>query len=375
MKGVTSYVLRELAGATLYITLALAGVVWLSQSLRFVDLIINRGLSFLTFLHLTLLLVPVFISLLLPIAVFCAVVYTYHRLTIDSELVVLRAIGLSQIDLAKPALILAAVVTVLCYAITLYLMPMGFREFKDRQFTIRGDYSHVLLQEGAFNTLGRGLTVYIRSRQPDGQIFGILVHDNREMSAPVTMMAERGALVRTQAGPRLVLFNGTRQVYDPDARKLGRLYFDEHSVDLTRFVEAQGPRWREPRERYLHELFGPPQSEDDKLQLTELRAEGHWRLISPLFPLVFASIGLAGLLGGEFSRRGRVPRMFVTAIVAIAFQGLALALANVIVKLPPLTPLLYVNIALWLAAAGYLLFRQPRPRRRPAASGPEPEAV
>ena len=375
MKGVTSYVLRELAGATLYVTLVLAGVVWLSQSLRFVDLIINRGLSFLTFLHLTLLLVPVFLSLLLPIAVFCAVVYTYHRLTIDSELVVLRAIGLSQIDLAKPALILAAVVTVLCYAITLYLMPMGFREFKDRQFTIRGDYSHVLLQEGAFNTLGRGLTVYIRSRQPDGQIFGILVHDNREMSAPVTMMAERGALVRTQAGPRLVLFNGTRQEYDPGARKLGRLYFDEHSVDLTRFVEAQGPRWREPRERYLHELFGPPQSEDDKLQLTELRAEGHWRLVSPLFPLVFASIALAGLLGGEFSRRGRVPRMFVTAIVAIAFQGLALALANVIVKLPPLTPLLYVNIALWLAAAGYLLFRQPRPRRHPAASGTEPEAV
>ncbi len=375
MKGVTSYVLRELAGATLYVTLVLAGVVWLSQSLRFVDLIINRGLSFLTFLHLTLLLVPVFLSLLLPIAVFCAVVYTYHRLTVDSELVVLRAIGLSQIDLAKPALILAAAVTVLCYAITLYLMPMGFREFKDRQFTIRGDYSHVLLQEGAFNTLGRGLTVYVRSRQPDGQIFGILVHDNREMSAPVTMMAERGALVRTQAGPRLVLFNGTRQEYDRGARKLGRLYFDEHSVDLTGFVEAPGPRWREPRERYLHELFGPPQSEDDKLQLTELRAEGHWRLVSPLFPLVFASIGLAGMLGGQFSRRGRVPRMFVTAVVAITFQGLALALANVIVKLPPLTPLLYVNIALWLAGAGYLLIRRPRPRRQPAASGPEPEAV
>ena len=98
-------------------------------------------------------------------------------------------------------------------------------------------------------------------------------------------------------------------------------------------------------------------------------------MISPLFPLVFASIGLAGLLGGEFSRRGRGPRMFVTAVVAITFQSLALALANVIVKLPPLTPLVYVNVALWLAAAGYLLFRRPRPRRHPAASGPEPEAV
>ncbi len=375
MKGVTWYVLRQLSGAMLYVTLALAGVVWLSQSLRFVDLIINRGLSFLTFLHLTLLLVPVFLSLLLPIALFCAVVYTYHRLTIDSELVVLRAIGLSQIDLAKPALILSAAITVLCYAITLYLMPMGFREFKDRQFTIRSDYSHVLLQEGTFNTLGSGVTVYFRSRQPDGQVFGILVHDDRDMSAPVTMLAERGALVRTQAGPRLVLFNGNRQEYNTNDRKLGLLYFDRYSFDLTGLVEAQGPRWREPRERYPHELFGPPQSEDDRLQLTELRAEGHRRLVSPLFSLVFTLIGLAGLLGGEFSRRGRLPRMFITAVAAIAFQGLALALANVIVKLPPLTPLLYVNVAVWLAGAGYVLFRRPRPRRHPAVPEPEPETV
>ncbi|NIP87726.1 MAG: LptF/LptG family permease, partial [Gammaproteobacteria bacterium] len=97
--------------------------------------------------------------------------------------------------------------TLVCYTVTLYFMPAGYREFKDRQFTIRSDYSHILLKEGAFNTYIDGLTVYVRSRQPNGEVRGILVHDNRNANAPVTMMAERGALVSTDQGPRFLLIN------------------------------------------------------------------------------------------------------------------------------------------------------------------------
>ncbi len=203
MNGITRYLVGQLFVATLFITFAITGVVWLSQSLRFIDLIINRGLSVFTFLELTLLLLPTFLAVIVPLALFCAVMYTYHRLTVDSELVVLRATGLSQFDLARPALILASGVTAVCYGITLYLMPMGFREFKDRQSSIRSDYSHLLLQEGTLNTLSDGFTVYIRAREPSGEILGILVHDSRDPSAPVTWMAERGALVRSPDGPRL----------------------------------------------------------------------------------------------------------------------------------------------------------------------------
>ena len=363
MREVTRYVLWQLVEATLFVTLALAGVVWLSQSLRFIDLIINRGLSFFTFLHLTLLLMPSFLAILLPIALFCAVVYTYHRLTIDSEIVVLRAAGLSPLALAKPALILAGVMTLICYAITLYFQPAGFREFKDRQFTIRGDYSHILLQEGTFNTLGDGLTVYIRAREPNGVVKGILVHDNRDRTAPVTMMAESGFLVRTPSGPRLSLINGNRQTLDADGGGLALLYFDRYNIDLADLIDDQGGRWREPRERYLHELFGAPKDANDKFYLTKLRAEGHHRLVSPLFSIVSALLGLAALLGGEFSRRGHTARLFLAAGLAVLFQGVALGLAHLIVKTPLLTPLLYANIVVWGAATAYFLFRGRKPRR------------
>ena len=369
MREVTRYVLWQLVEATLFVTLALAGVVWLSQSLRFVDLIINRGLSLFTFLHLTLLLLPSFLAILLPIALFCAVVYTYHRLTMDSEIVVLRAVGLSPMALAKPALILAGLMTLVCYAITLYFQPAGFREFKDRQFNIRGDYSHVLLQEGMFNTLGDGLTVYIRAREANGVVKGILVHDNRDRAAPVTMMAESGFLTNTPSGPRLSLVNGNRQTLDADGGGVALLYFERYNINLAELIDDQGARWRESRERYLHELFGEPKDANDKYYLTKLRAEGHHRLVSPLFSIVSALLGLSALLAGEFSRRGHTARLFLAAGLAVIFQGMALGLSHLIVKLPLLTPLLYANIVVWAAAAAYVLFHRRKPKRAMAPLG------
>ncbi len=357
--------MRQLIGATLFVTLALTGVVWLLQSLRFVDLIINRGLSALTFLHLTLLLLPTVLAYILPLALFCGVVYTYHRLSIDSEIVVMRATVLSQAALARPALILAAATTVVCYAITLYFMPLGFRTFKDRQFTIRSDYSHVLLKEGTFNVLPDGLTVYLRARRANGELVGILVHSNRDPDVPVTMMAERAALISTPRGPRLLLINGNRQEMQRKTNKLSLLYFDRYNIDLSSITNVDQQRWREPRERYMHELFRPPRTPDDESHRGELLAEGHQRLVAPLFCIGFALIGLAGLLSGEFNRRGQMPRMLMAAAAAVAFQVLSLTLANVIIKTPVLTPLLYLNAVLAVLAAGYFLLRERSPRAAP----------
>ena len=375
MQGITKYILRELVGAMLFVTFALTGVVWLSHSLRFVDLIVNRGLSIGTFFHFTLLLMPTFLSVILPFALFCAVVYTYHRLTIDSELVVLRAAGLSQIALARPALILAGVVTLVCYSIMLYFMPLGFREFRDRYVVIRGDYTQILLREGTFNKIVKGITVYVRTSQSNGELRGILVHDNRDPNSPVTMMAERGALVRSPDGPRLLLINGNRQEVDANGRSLRLLTFDRNIFDLSNLAGAKGPRWRKPRERYLHELLGPLDSERDITHLAELRAEGHQRLVAPLFSVVFALIGLAATLAGKHSQRGRVPRILLGAGAVVAFQVLALALGDLIVDRPLLTPLLYFSLIVASAAAAFVLARTRLRRRHTVAAGFEAGAA
>ena len=210
MPRLNRYVLRQLLGPFAFFTLALTGVVWLSQSLRFVDWIFNKGLSTGFFLYMTALLLPNLLAIVLPIALFAAIVFTYHRLSAESEIVVMSAAGVGPWPLARPALLLAVLVTGLGYALSLYLMPLGQRSFKMLKTELKTDLSHVLLQEGTFNTVTSGLTVYIRERRSGGEMRGILVHDSRNENRPTTMMAEQGALVRTDAGPRLVLVNGNR---------------------------------------------------------------------------------------------------------------------------------------------------------------------
>src|SRR3546814_15479129 len=71
-------------------------------------------------------------ALVLPIALFLAVTFVYYKLILDSELVVLRASGLSHLALGRPAIIVGAVTMVACYALTLYLLPVSYRSEERR---------------------------------------------------------------------------------------------------------------------------------------------------------------------------------------------------------------------------------------------------
>ena len=82
------------------------------------------------------------------------------------------------------------------YLCNLFLMPVAERNMKDLVFNIRADIGAAILREGAFTTTADGKwTVFIREMRPDGQIRGILVHDNRDKERPVSYLAQSGMLV------------------------------------------------------------------------------------------------------------------------------------------------------------------------------------
>ncbi|MBM3556572.1 MAG: LPS export ABC transporter permease LptF [Alphaproteobacteria bacterium] len=357
MTGTTRYILRQTLGPFLFVTLALTAVVWLTQSLRFVEMIVNRGLSAGSFVYLTLLLLPTFLSVILPIALFVSLLYAYHRLDVDSEIVVMRAAGLSPWTLARPALLLGGATTLLAYAIALYLMPAGFRAFKELQFDIRGDFASVMIQEGAFNTVGEGLTVYVRSREPNGELLGILVHDTRQAKRPITMMAEKGLVVRTSEGPRFILAEGNRQQVDSDGGQLSLLYFDRYSLDLSAYADQTVSRWREPGERYLHELFSPTGGHDDVKNAGRLRAEAHKRLTSPLYVMVFALLAVAAVLAGDFNRRNRWTRLVWAVAAGVLVQTIAIGLPTLAGTRGAMLPLLYVAVLALIGLGVWLIDR------------------
>ncbi len=374
MRSITRYITKQIFGVTIFVTIALCFAIWLTQSLRLIDMILNRGLPITTFLELAMLLMPSFLVIVVPIAAFCATLFTYNKLITDSELVVMRSAGLSSISLAKPGIIVGVVVMAFTYLLTLYLLPMSFRHFKDLEFRIRNDFSTVLLQEGIFNTLANGITVYVRERGAKGELQGILLHDNRDREHPVTMMAERGALVPTPEGPRVVLVKGNRQQVSRDGSKMSLLYFDRYTVDVQKATGATEDRWREPPERFLHELFNPDGAIANDVYRNQLRAEGHARLITPILPLTYCVIAMAFLLGGAFSRRGHLRPVLGAVASLTAILCLSLAFQSAAARFPLTIIGMYVNAFLPLIAGIYFIFYPPHTRIPPAPADALPAA-
>ena len=146
----TRYISTQLATALLIIALSLTAIVWLTQALRFIDFIVNRGVSAFTFVKMTGLMIPSLLFVVLPLAVFISVLFVYHRLSQDSELVVLRAAGQSRRQLARPVWLVAGIAMLFSYFVSFYLMPVTYHKFKEMQSFLRDNYASLLLQEEVY---------------------------------------------------------------------------------------------------------------------------------------------------------------------------------------------------------------------------------
>jgi len=360
MKSLSRYVLKETLTLTFALTLVFSAAVWLVQSLRLIDLLVNRGLSVGLFMELAMLIFPRFIEIVLPIAIFLAILFSYNRLISESELIVMRAAGLSQTTLARPALTLAGIGALILLVLSTYVLPAANREFKDLQFEIRNHFASALIQEGVFNTLSDRLTVYVRSRDRRGELGGLIIHDTRDPKRPVTLFAEQGALVDTPDGPRVLMANGSRQQFDEDGGKLAVLSFERYTLDLQNNKEVVAARQRQPDERYLHELLFDNDEASRRAFGTGLTLELHLRLLAPFAAIVFALIPLVCLLPGDFNRRGQGRRILAAIVCAVLFQIIDLGCKNLASHNMAAVPLLYLDMLLPIAAGAWLLMREGR---------------
>jgi len=371
MLGIDRYILRQLAIGMVLVTIGLTGILWLTQSLRFVELTVNKGASVATFIKLTVLVMPNFLTIILPVALFTVTLFTYNKLISDRELVVLRAAGLSHWALARPAMILAWTNVILGLILNLWIIPWSNEAFHKLQYQLRSTATGVMLQEGQFSQIGKGLTVYVRARDPEGELLGLIIHDRRNPERVITILAERGALVQNPDGtPSVLMFNGTREQVTPGSNRLSLLSFDNYAMQFSDATENDDDRVRDARERPTRELFSLSQAEVGPVAFRQFRVEGHQRFASPLYHLSFAFLATASLLCGWFNRRGQSDRLVMAIALMVLIQALALGASNLATKRLMWVPLMYLLPLVCAAIPAWLLVMPTLPfsGRRKSAS-------
>jgi lipopolysaccharide export system permease protein len=287
----------------------------------------------------------------MPIAFFFATLMTLQRLSGESELVAMASAGYSLRQLAMPVLGAAAIVMALTYLCAIWLMPAGQRALRDKVLDIRADMAGALLNEGFFNTPAQGLTVFIRQLGSNGDIQGILVHDNRDRKRPVTYLAQKGILAQTPAGARLIMLDGTIQMSAQGGKQLSVLSYKSHTLNLEQFSGPTRFTALKKQERYLGELLWPPEKGLSDRIRNQFFAEAHDRLSQPLYCIAFALIALAAVVRGRRQRGSIAFRLIMASLAAIGLRIAGYGIMGMAQRHPMMVSVFYLVPLLGTAGA------------------------
>ncbi len=308
---------------------ALATLALLTQSLSTIDLIVENRQSAFVFLKVTFLALPQLVSIIMPLAVFMAIIFAVNRLNIDSELVVAKASGMSPAQIGSPLLRLATYAFILHIFINLWVQPTSFRAMRAELLSVRTDIAAQMLRPGEFIRPATGVTVYAREIKSSGDMVDVLIYDARSTIEPMTHSAKSGQITKFGDRTLLALKDGNIQTLNPTGT-LDIIEFETHTIDLTDIMAMDPVLRLKTSDRYLHELLRPTDRERaNKKGYRKLLAEGHARLSAPIYNIALTLLALAFLTRGEYQRMGYGRKIALCAITGFVARlgGFALTAA------------------------------------------------
>jgi len=354
MNTISAYVFRQALGPLLAILGALAAIAILTQGLNQLDIIVTNRRAGFAFAWVTVLALPQLISLILPMAVFIAVVYALNRMHSESEIAVLYAAGYSRQRLARPILQLAVLAAIVHLVINLIVQPWSFEERRKVFYELRTDIASSLIEEGSFTYPAEGLTLYARSRGGGGELRDLLIHDGRTEPG-ITYTARAGAIVTVDGAPAIVMRDGQVQ-QESEEGSVNVLDFDRYVLKFDGVFEEPDLFFLKASDRTLFDLVFPDRtSHYDQQNVEEFLAEAHGRLAAPLLNIALALVALVGVLMGDFSRRGYGRRIMWAAIIALVIRLASLMAQAAAVDEPQLNPLQYALPLAVIVVTGLML--------------------
>ncbi|MBV68423.1 MAG: hypothetical protein CMJ08_01310 [Pelagibacterales bacterium] len=311
------------------ISLVLTGIVWLSRSLNYIELIINKGLSLPVYFWFVSLIAPKILAILLPLISFASICYAYNKLRSDSEITAMESAGISKTTIMLPAFCFGLCVAFLVFIIEAQISPKNYKKFKSFQSDLRNNFVITSLQEGEFHSPYPNITVYIDKVFKDGQLNNLLIHDTRNKELDSTIIAKKGKISNLSAQPHIIVYSGSRFLYNKKNFQTNIMNFDKYEFAIDIEKQSKHIRFKQVEERSLKELFSRNQSYSKKI-VKEFLAEGHRRISTP-FLVIFMSLAAAfTILLGTEKKSNTTKRISLSSTIIVSTQAIYIIVINTI---------------------------------------------
>ncbi len=316
-KRVFIYLITEILPSFVLGVLVFISILLMFQALRLTDLFISHGIKASVVLKIMGYMSISFLPMLFPMSLLFAVLMTYNRLSQDSEIVAFKSAGVHTSSLILPALVFAAVISLLSSQTSFYLAPWGNRQFEVLINKLSNTKVAASIKEGTFSTEFFDLVVYANKvESKSGALVDLFIYDERNPKAPLTIIAPTGEIIPDQTHPGhsvlLRLFKG--QIHR-NAESHTIINFDLHEVLLNDPIRLE-ERKKSASSLTLSELnmlrFNTDATPQEKLNYT---IEFHKRSALAMGCMVFCFIGIG--FGIVTNRRSGKASGFILSVLFI----------------------------------------------------------
>ena len=402
MSILSRYILKEMIGPTALGFGFYTSIILMQRLFDMAGMIIRRSLSGAAVAKLLLYSMPHIIVLTVPMSLLFGILIAVGRLSSDSEIVAMRALGISTRTIYRPVFLFSFVIFLLNLYLINYVMPRGNQQFVALRAELMTSSAEKVIKPRVFNVEYENLMIYVNDIDPStGQWKGVFVADSRgdaqedgTTPAQIANAAQNddehdvGALSQQSGGQRIIVArSGSLSIDRPsnniwmnlqgaethvwDPRKPDR--YDHNRNEAQRILLPTNPGndfdanrlARSLREMNLRELIdqeralGRSRSVSDRITRNYALVEIHKKFAIPFACIAF---GVLGLPLGITNRRGGKSSGFSLSIAIILFYYIMINNGEQLAgsgKIPPALGMWGANIIL-LVLGMFLLARANR---------------
>ena len=332
-------------------------VLLMGRLITLTDLVVSHGVPLLDVSRMILYLVPSFLVFTIPMAFLLAVLLAFGRLSADNEIVVIKASGVSLLQIMPPVIISAVVAVLLALGASTIGVPWGNSAFKELSFQVLKRNISATIREKIFWDDIPGVVMYTdRYDEQSHTLKGVIIHDGRNADRPMTIFARTGTIAGMTGSQTLLLSLNNGTILMAGSGGLYRLVqFGEYSMSIGD-KGAGGEISRYEPDMWLselqHQIDDPATAVKSRLKMM---AEYHSRFTFPFASLVFAILAVP--LGMQNRRSGKSGGFAVSIGIILSYYVL-MSVARTLAEKGVLPPV----VALWLPnfiffAIGWFLLR------------------
>ena len=319
LKKIDYYILRETI-IPLVITLGIAALLLLLEKmLTLFDFVINQGGPIDIVWRMLGNLMPQYLTLVIPLAMFLGVLLAIRKLALNSELDALLASGLSLNRLLFPSLGIAIFLLMVNVIVVGFVQPYSRYAYNGLYFDVRSGALGASIKAGAFTDLGDGLTLRIEeSRQSGRELIDIFAQKESDDGRVQSISAKKGGFFVSPDERYLILrlYDGTLIDLDISQSRPRVMNFEMHDLPIhVPLFEQFRERGEDAREMTFLELWQQRNS-GNEAYVAALHSRTARALSILIVPFLAMPLGLVA------KRSGRALGISVGIVVLLVYHKL-----------------------------------------------------